>query len=206
MFERFTDRARQVIMLAGEEARHLGHRHLGTEHILLGLIREGHGLAAQALTECQADAEHVRAAVARLIGEPGSPPPGETAHIPFTPRAKKILELALREAMRRDDRYVSTEHVLLATLREGDGIALHALAECGVPPEVVGDALERRMTAQGAKDRSIIDRLTDPGDRMIQATLRRHGEDRHTMKKILESLESLHRRLDAMGAPPDPGK
>ncbi|GLX96855.1 Clp protease N-terminal domain-containing protein [Herbidospora sp. NBRC 101105] len=88
MFERFTDRARQVIMLAGEEARHLGHRHLGTEHILLGLIREGHGLAAQALTECQADLEHVRAVVARLVGEPETPPPGEIATVPFPPRAK----------------------------------------------------------------------------------------------------------------------
>ncbi|WP_353051430.1 Clp protease N-terminal domain-containing protein [Herbidospora sp. NBRC 101105] len=117
-----------------------------------------------------------------------------------------MLALALREAMRRNDRYVSTEHILLATLREGQGIAVHALAECGIPPEVAEDALERRMTAQGAKDRSVIDRLTDPGDHIIQATLRRHGEDRQTMKKVLESLESLHRRLDAMGAPPDPEK
>ncbi|WP_062348534.1 Clp protease N-terminal domain-containing protein [Herbidospora yilanensis] len=205
MFERFTDRARQVIMLASEEARDLGHRHLGTEHVMLGLIREGHGLAAQALAECQADVEPMRAVVARLVGEPRTPP-AETANLPFTPRTKKILELALREAMRRNDRYVSTEHILLATLREGQGIAVHALAECGIPPEVVEDALERRMAAQGAKDRSVIDRLTDPGDHTIQATLRRYGEDRHTMRRVLESLESLHRRLDAMGAPPDPGK
>ncbi|WP_066368066.1 Clp protease N-terminal domain-containing protein [Herbidospora mongoliensis] len=206
MFERFTDRARQVIILANEEARALHHTWIGTEHILLGLVREGQGLAAQAMAECRVEIDQVRTAVVRMTGGPKEPPSEAIGHIPFTPRAKKILGLAHQEAMRRHDKHIGTEHILLATLREGQGVAVQALTETGVAPEVVEDALDERMQAQGAMDRSILDRLTEPGDQVIRNTLRRHGEDRRMINQVLESLESLHRRLDAMGAPPDPGK
>ncbi|WP_061300679.1 Clp protease N-terminal domain-containing protein [Herbidospora cretacea] len=206
MFERFTDRARQVIILANEEARALNHTWIGTEHIMLGLVREGQGLAAQAMAECRVELDQVRAAVVRMTGGPGEPPAGDAGHIPFTPRAKKILGLAHQEAMRRHDRHIGTEHIMLATLREGEGVAVQALVETGVAPEAVEDALEQRMQVQGAKDRSVLDRLTEPGDQVIRNTLRRHVEDRRLLTQVLESLDSLHRRLDAMGAPPDPGK
>ncbi|GAB1823169.1 Clp protease N-terminal domain-containing protein [Herbidospora sp. RD11066] len=206
MFERFTDRARQVVVLANEEARNLNHTSIGTEHILLGLIREGQGLAAQALAECQVDLDETRTVIVRLAGEPKPHEGPPVNHTPFTPRSKKILSLAHQEAMRRNDRHIGTEHILLATLREEQGVAVQALVECGIVPEVVKDALEERMEAQGAMDRSVLDRLTEPGDQAIRNTLRRHSEDRRTLKQVLDSLESLHRRLDAMGAPPDPEK
>jgi len=128
MFERFTDRARRVVVLAQEEARLLNHSYIGTEHILLGLIHEGEGVAAKALETLGISLEAVRAQVEEIIGQGGSSPSG---HIPFTPRAKKVLELSLREALQLGHNYIGTEHILLGLIREGEGVAAQVLVKLG---------------------------------------------------------------------------
>ncbi|GIU84789.1 MAG: ATP-dependent Clp protease ATP-binding protein [Acidimicrobiales bacterium] len=128
MFERFTDRARRVVVLAQEEARLLNHNYIGTEHILLGLIHEGEGVAAKALESLGISLEAVRQKVEEIIGPGGSAPSG---HIPFTPRAKKVLELSLREALQLGHNYIGTEHILLGLIREGEGVAAQVLTKLG---------------------------------------------------------------------------
>jgi len=128
MFERFTDRARPVVVLAQEEARLLNHSYIGTEHILLGLIHEGEGVAAKALESLGISLEAVRSQVEEIIGQGGSSPSG---HIPFTPRAKKVLELSLREALQLGHNYIGTEHILLGLIREGEGVAAQVLVKLG---------------------------------------------------------------------------
>ena len=128
MFERFTDRARRVVVLAQEEARLLNHNYIGTEHILLGLIHEGEGVAAKALESLGISLEAVREQVEEIIGQGGSSPSG---HIPFTPRAKKVLELSLREALQLGHNYIGTEHILLGLIREGEGVAAQVLTKLG---------------------------------------------------------------------------
>lgn len=128
MFERFTDRARRVIVLAQEEARMLNHNYIGTEHILLGLIHEGEGVAAKALESMGISLEDVRREVEEIIGQ-GSQP--HTGHIPFTPRAKKVLELSLREGLQMGHKYIGTEFLLLGLIREGDGVAAQVLTKLG---------------------------------------------------------------------------
>ncbi len=128
MFERFTDRARRVVVLAQEEARLLNHSYIGTEHILLGLIHEGEGVAAKALESLNISLEAVRSQVEEIIGQGGSSPSG---HIPFTPRAKKVLELSLREALQLGHNYIGTEHILLGLIREGEGVAAQVLVKLG---------------------------------------------------------------------------
>jgi Clp amino terminal domain, pathogenicity island component len=128
MFERFTDRARRVVVLAQEEAVGLNHNYIGTEHILLGLIREREGVAAGALEALGISLEAVRAQVEEIIGQGVSTP---TGHIPFTPRAKKVLELSLREALQLGHNYIGTEHILLGLIREGQGVAAQVLDKLG---------------------------------------------------------------------------
>ncbi|MCW2892860.1 MAG: putative ATP-dependent Clp protease [Actinomycetia bacterium] len=128
MFERFTDRARRVVVLAQEEARMLNHNYIGTEHILLGLIHEGEGVAAKALESLGISLEAVRQQVEEIIGQGQQAPSG---HIPFTPRAKKVLELSLREALQLGHNYIGTEHILLGLIREGDGVAAQVLVKLG---------------------------------------------------------------------------
>src|SRR3954462_12349785 len=128
MFERFTDRARRVVVLAQEEARMLNHNYIGTEHILLGLIHEGEGVAAKALESLSISLEAVRAQVEEIIGQGQQAPSG---HIPFTPRAKKVLELSLREALQLGHNYIGTEHILLGLIREGEGVAAQVLQKLG---------------------------------------------------------------------------
>jgi ATP-dependent Clp protease ATP-binding subunit ClpC len=128
LFERFTDRARRVVVLAQEEARLLNHNYIGTEHILLGLIHEGEGVAAKALESLGISLEAVRQQVEEIIGQGGSSPSG---HIPFTPRAKKVLELSLREALQLGHNYIGTEHILLGLIREGEGVAAQVLVKLG---------------------------------------------------------------------------
>ena len=128
MFERFTDRARRVVVLAQEEARMLNHNYIGTEHILLGLIHEGEGVAAKALESMDISLEAVRAQVEEIIGQGQQAPSG---HIPFTPRAKKVLELSLREALQLGHNYIGTEHILLGLIREGEGVAAQVLVKLG---------------------------------------------------------------------------
>jgi ATP-dependent Clp protease ATP-binding subunit ClpC len=128
MFERFTDRARRVVVLAQEEARMLNHNYIGTEHILLGLIHEGEGVAAKALESLGISFEAVRQQVEEIIGQGQSPP---TGHIPFTPRGKKVLELSLREALQLGHNYIGTEHILLGLIHEGEGVAAQVLQKLG---------------------------------------------------------------------------
>ncbi len=128
MFERFTDRARRVVVLAQEEAKLLKHNYIGTEHILLGLIHEGEGLAAKALEGMDISLEQVRDQVQEIIGQGQQAPSG---HIPFTPRAKKVLELSLREALQLGHSYIGTEHILLGLIREGEGVAAQVLVKLG---------------------------------------------------------------------------
>ena len=128
MFERFTDRARRVVVLAQEEARMLNHNYIGTEHILLGLIHEGEGVAAKGLESLGISLEAVRAQVEEIIGQGQQAPSG---HIPFTPRAKKVLELSLREALQLGHNYIGTEHILLGLIREGEGVAAQVLVKLG---------------------------------------------------------------------------
>src|SRR5476649_2596245 len=128
VFERFTDRARRVLVLAQEEARLLNHSFIGTEHILLGLIHEGEGLAAKALESLGISLEAVREKVEETIGPDGSAPTGSP---PFTPRAKKVLELSLREALQLGHNYIGTEHMLLGLVREGEGVAAQVLQSLG---------------------------------------------------------------------------
>ncbi len=128
MFDRFTDRARRVIVLAQDEARMLNHNYIGTEHILLGLIHEGEGVAAKALESLGISLEAVRAQVEEIIGQGQQAP---TGHIPFTPRAKKVLELSMREALQLNHPYIGTEHILLGLIREGEGVAAQVLIKLG---------------------------------------------------------------------------
>jgi ATP-dependent Clp protease ATP-binding subunit ClpC len=128
MFERFTDRARRVVVLAQEEARMLNHNYIGTEHVLLGLAHEGEGIAAKALDALGIHLEAVREQVEEIIGQGQQAPSG---HIPFTPRAKKVLELSLRESLQLGHNYIGTEHILLGLVREGEGVAAQVLVRLG---------------------------------------------------------------------------
>jgi ATP-dependent Clp protease ATP-binding subunit ClpC len=130
MFERFTDRARRVVVLAQEEARGLVHDHIGSEHLLLGLVQEGGGVAWHALDALGVDAASVREEVEALIGRGRGEP--MTVHIPFTPGAKKVLQLSLREALQMGHDYIGTEHILLGLIREGEGVGARALKGLGV--------------------------------------------------------------------------
>ena len=143
MFERFTERARQVVVLAQEEARALKHNYIGTEHLLLGLLREEEGVAARVLDSLQISTEEVRAAVVRIVGT------GEevaTGQIPFTPRAKKVLELALREALSLGHNYIGTEHILLGLIREDEGVAARILLDLDAEPEKIRNEVMRTLS------------------------------------------------------------
>jgi ATP-dependent Clp protease ATP-binding subunit ClpC len=129
MFERFTDRARRVIVLAQEEARSLSHDHIGTEHLLLGLVHEGQGVACLVLDAMDISLPTVRAQVEEIIGRGTGAP--STIHIPITPRAKKVLELSLREALQMGHNYIGTEHILLGLIREGEGVGAQVLQRLG---------------------------------------------------------------------------
>ena len=137
MFERFTEPARQVVVLAQDEARTLRHNYIGTEHLLLGLLRED-GAAARALDEFDVTFEEVQAQVARIIGQGDEVTTGQ---IPFTPRAKKVLELSLREALDSGDNYIGPEHILLGMVREGDGVAARILMDFAQLEEIRAAAL-----------------------------------------------------------------
>jgi ATP-dependent Clp protease ATP-binding subunit ClpA len=183
MFERFTDRARRVVVLAQEEARMLNHAHIGTEHLLLGLVHEGQGVAARALEALGISLEAVRLEVEEVIGRGERPPSG---HIPFTPRAKKVLELSLRESNQLGHQYIGTEHILLGLLREGEGVAAQVLVKMGadlnrVRQKVIellhGHSGERPPSGRGVRARS--------GGA-------RSGGD------ILDLLDALDQRLEAI--------
>ena len=146
MFERFTERARSAVVLAQEQARHLGHNYIGTEHLLLGLLAEGDGVGPVVLREAGLTLRIVQADVEAIIGRGQGSPSG---HIPFTPRAKKVLELSLREALRLGDTHIGSEHILLGLLREGDGVAAQILTQHNIRLDVLRKMVEGRAEGGG---------------------------------------------------------
>ncbi len=149
MFERFTERARQVVVLAQDEARVLRHNYIGTEHILLGLLREEEGLAARVLWSFDITVEKVRAQVARIVGEGDEVTTGQ---IPFTPRGKKVLELSLREALSLGHNYIGTEHMLLGLVRENEGVAARILLDFGADAETIRNEVMRMLSLPGRRE------------------------------------------------------
>ncbi len=169
MFERFTDRARRIVVLAQEEARMLNHDYIGTEHLLLGLIHEGEGVAAKALVSLGISLEAVRQQVEETIGH-GQPQHSKSGHIPFTPRAKKVLELSLRESQRLNHNYIGTEHILLGLIREGEGVGARVLMALGADVDRVRHAViellhgnpgEKRASRAGRRLPDFIDDIVD---------------------------------------------
>ncbi|ALN15205.1 MAG: ATP-dependent Clp protease ATP-binding subunit [Acidipropionibacterium acidipropionici] len=150
MFERFTDRARRVVVLAQDEAKALNHNYIGTEHLLLGLISEGEGVAAKALESLDISLEAVRAQVEEIIGHGNNTPAG---HIPFTPRAKKVLELSLREALQMNHSYIGTEHILLGLIREGEGVAAQVLIRLGADLNTVRNTVLQLLQGYQGNDK-----------------------------------------------------
>jgi ATP-dependent Clp protease ATP-binding subunit ClpC len=146
VFERFTERARRVVVLAQDEARALWHDHIGTEHILLGLLREEEGLAARVLESFGVTVDEVRAEVARIVGRGDAVATGQ---IPFTPRAKKVLELALREALHLGHNYIGTEHLLLGLVRENEGVAARILLDFDTDDEKIRNEILRMLSGPG---------------------------------------------------------
>ncbi len=181
MFERFTDRARRVLVLGQEEARQLGHDFFGTEHILLGLIHEDDGVAARALRDSGVTLDAARARVKEVLamhtGSSGAAPP-------FTPRAKKVLELSLREALAHHHSYIGTEHILLGTLREGEGMAVRVLVEMGTDLEGLRQRVEELMGG-GAPEPSGARRPSGVPGSPTQAY-----EDRRVLEEIEDALSA----------------
>jgi ATP-dependent Clp protease ATP-binding subunit ClpA len=163
MFERFTERARQVVVFAQDEARLLKHNYIGTEHILLGLLREEEGLAARVLEGLDVTVEEVRAQVAHIVGEGDEVMTGQ---IPFTPRAKKLLELALRESQSLGHNYIGTEHVLLGLVRENEGVAARILLDFDVEAETVRNDVLRMLSGPGRREQP---RSADPEIEEVRA-------------------------------------
>ena len=175
MFERFTERAKRVVVLAQDEARELKHNYIGTEHLLLGLLREEEGIAARVLESLDVTAEEVRAAVQRLVGEGDEV---TTEQIPFTPRAKKVLELSLREAMTLGSSYIGTEHILLGVARENRGVASRILLDCDVDAEKIREAVVQKLGGRARFGPS-------PGARSVRSSERPTWLDRERLFPIL---------------------
>jgi ATP-dependent Clp protease ATP-binding subunit ClpC len=160
VFERFTERARQVVVLAQDEARSLGHGYIGTEHLLLGILREEQGLGARVLRSLGVTVEETRVRVARVVGIGDEPPLGQ---IPFTPHAKKALELSLREAMSLAHGFIGTEHILLGLVRADEGVAMQVLAQTGVAAERVRSEVLRSLTGQASGEDTFFERVEAGG-------------------------------------------
>jgi hypothetical protein len=180
MFERFTDRARRVVVLAQDEARRLDHTWIGTEHILLGLIREGEGVAAKALESLGISLDAVRQQVEEIIGQGQQAPSG---HIPFTPRTKKVLELALRESKKLGHNYIGTEHILLGLIREGDGVAAQVLVMLGADQNRVRQQVIQLLHGRSAEQPG----STRPAERELSL-----------LPAVKTLLEGLEQRLTAI--------
>ena len=163
MFERFTERARQVVVLAQDEARALKHNYIGTEHILLGLLREEEGLAARVLESLDITVEEVRAQVARIVGQGDEVTTGQ---IPFTPRAKKVLELALREALILGHNYIGTEHILLGLVRENEGVAARILLDFDADAEKIRNEIIRMLSGPGRRQQGAAARAGREGEEL----------------------------------------
>jgi ATP-dependent Clp protease ATP-binding subunit ClpA len=164
MFERFTDRARQAVVLAQEEARALNHNYIGTEHILLGLLRDADSVAGVALRRLGIGRDAVRIDIEQLIGRGSDTPSG---HIPFTPRSKKVLELSLREALKLGHNYIGTEHILLGLVREGEGVAAQLLVERGGDLDRVRATVLAELRGLGGEARAAGRRRTPAAEEAV---------------------------------------
>jgi ATP-dependent Clp protease ATP-binding subunit ClpC len=184
MFERFTDRARRVVVLAQEEARMLNHEYVGTEHILLGLVREGGGVAAQALESLGITEEAARQQVEEIVGLGQTGP--QRGHLPFTPRAKKILQLSLREAIALGHGYIGTEHILLGLVREGGGVATQALDGLGVAPNTVRQQVIQLVSARRVQEGAGSGRGASRGKRKLLSELRGRLDSLEWRLSVLE--------------------
>ena len=186
MFERFTDRARRVVVLAQEEARMLNHNYIGTEHILLGLIHEGRGVAARALESLGISLEAVREQVEEIIGQGQQAPSG---HIEFTPRVKKVLELSLREARALGHNYIGTEHILLGLIREGEGVAAQVLVKLGADLSRVREQVVQLLAGYQAEAG------VEPAAR---PSARAGREDLRLLSQLLDRVTAMESRLSAV--------
>ena len=184
MFERFTDRARRVIVMAQQEARLLSHSYIGTEHLLLGLLADGGGTAAQALESLGVTLEAAREQVREMVGEGQQPQQG---HIPFTPRAKRVLELSLREALNLGDDHIGTEHLLLGLLAEADDVGAQIVARLGASPRAVR---EKVIELTGA--------VPDPAALEMRSWTRSARIRGVPLSDVRELLASVDRRLSAI--------
>jgi hypothetical protein len=191
MFQRFTDRARTVVVLAQDEARRLDHNYIGTEHLLLGLIREGEGVAAKALEALGISLDSVRQQVEQIIGQGQQAPSG---HIPFTPRAKKVLELSLRESQQLGHNYIGTEHILLGVIHPSDGVARQVLVKLGADPNRVRQQVIRLLQEHSAEE---------------SVSARSAAQELRLLPAVKSRLEAAEQRLTAIeqrvGTGPDTG-
>jgi ATP-dependent Clp protease ATP-binding subunit ClpC len=191
MFERFTDRARRVVVLAQEESQRLSHNYIGSEHLLLGLLAEQEGVAARALQSLNVTLTAARELVEEIIG-PGQQTP--RGHIPFTPRAKKILELALREALTMGSEVINTEHLLLGLIDEGDGVGAQILQRLGATPQAVREAVATLITTE-PEAAEVTGPESEP--RAVSVT-RRVGIRLDALTEMRDLLASIDRRLSAI--------
>ena len=191
MFERFTDRARRVVVLAQEESQRLSHNYIGSEHLLLGLLAEREGVAARALESLNVTLTAAREQVEEIIG-PGQQTP--RGHIPFTPRAKKILELSLREALTMGSEVIDTEHLLLGLIDEGDGVGAQILQRLGATAQAVREAVARLISAEPEADV-----VTGPGSEPRAVSVSRPLRIRaDAPTEVKDLLLSIDRRLSAI--------
>lgn len=200
MFERFDEGARRSVVLAEQEAAALGHDYIGTEHLLIALVAEGSGVAAAALVELRVDADAARIAVERVVGR-GKIQRRE-GRLPFTPRAKRVLELSIREALNAQDDFIATEHVLLALLREGEGVGIRVLGELGVDREQARVAVLGR---RGLPTEPPAAAASPPHTRPKSET--RIDRLETTLQQILQQQEAILRSIDQLAArlPPSDG-
>lgn len=208
MFERFSERARQVVILAQEEARAFKHIYIGTEHILLALLREEEGLAARALEDLDVTIEKVCAQVERLVGIGEGTTPD--TQIPFTPRAKRVLELALREALSLGHNYIGTEHILLGLVRENEGVAARILLDLDADSEKIRNEVVRRLALPSSRQSSAsFDPIADFSPSQLggltdgelrRARFAREGRIKHDTKYLEHIAEEEGRRAKAAEA------
>jgi GNAT superfamily N-acetyltransferase len=202
VFERFTDRARRVVVLAQEEARLLDHNYIGTEHILLGLLEEREGVAGRVLASLSISLDDTRRRVEEAVGRGSSTP---TGHIPFTPRAKKVLELSLREALRLGDKHIGTEHLLLGLIREGEGVAAEVLNGLGADADrvrtIVMSVLSTGSVPHGPfPELSMRPMRDDEFDRWSTSTSQDYARDKAESKGIAfeEALPNARAEMEGL--------